>query len=59
MDFADSPEEHEFRLRLRAWLEHNNPHLGPASTSDEYWEGQPAWHRSLYEAGFFGLTFPV
>ncbi len=27
MDFADSPEEAEFRGRLRAWLRHNNPAL--------------------------------
>jgi alkylation response protein AidB-like acyl-CoA dehydrogenase len=59
MDFADSPEEHEFRLRLQAWLEDNDPHLAPSSTADEYWEAQPAWHRSLYEGGFFGLTFPA
>ena len=59
MDFADSPEESDFRLRLRTWLQDNNPHLGPSSVADEYWEAQPAWHRSLYEAGFFGLTFPV
>src|SRR5439155_7940981 len=59
MDFADSPNEREFRLRLRAWLADNNPHLGPSSTTDEYWEAQPAWHRTLYEGGFFGLTFPV
>ena len=59
MDFADSPEESDFRLRLRTWLQDNNPHLGPSSVADEYWEAQPAWHRSLYEGGFFGLTFPV
>jgi alkylation response protein AidB-like acyl-CoA dehydrogenase len=59
MDFADSPEEHEFRLRLRTWLKDSNPHLGSSSTTDAYWAAQPAWHRSLYEGGFFGLTFPV
>jgi len=59
MDFADSPEEREFRLRLRSWLEENNPHLGPSSTTDEYWEAQPSWHRSLYRAGFFGLSWPI
>ncbi|HXW35825.1 MAG TPA: acyl-CoA dehydrogenase family protein [Acidimicrobiales bacterium] len=58
MDFADSTEEREFRLRLRAWLADNNPHLDASSTSDEYWEAQPAWHRSLYQAGFFGLSWP-
>jgi len=59
MDFFDSPEEAQFRSRLRAWLIDNNPGLPPSSTSDEYWERQPEWHRSLYRAGFFGLTWPV
>ena len=59
MDFRDSPEEAEFRDRLRAWLDDNNPHLPPSSTSDEYWEKQPDWHRSLHRGGFFGLTWPV
>jgi alkylation response protein AidB-like acyl-CoA dehydrogenase len=58
MDFRDSAEEAEFRTRLRGWLRDNNPHLPPSSTSDEYWEKQPAWHRSLYQAGFFGLSWP-
>jgi alkylation response protein AidB-like acyl-CoA dehydrogenase len=58
MDFSDGAAEHEFRLRLRGWLQDNNPQLGPSSTSDEYWEAQPAWHRSLYDAGYFGLAWP-
>jgi alkylation response protein AidB-like acyl-CoA dehydrogenase len=59
VDFADSPEEEEFRLRLRGWLEDNNPRLPPSSTSDAYWAGQAAWHRALYDAGFFGLSWPA
>ncbi len=58
MDFRDSAEEAQFRGRLRSWLQDNNPHLPPSSTSDEYWERQPDWHRSLYRAGFFGVTWP-
>jgi len=58
MDFADSPEEADFRSRLRAWLADNNPRIGASSTSDEYWEAQPAWHRSLYQGGWFGLSWP-
>ena len=58
MDYRDTPEEAEFRGRLRAWLADNNPHLPPSSTSDEYWERQPDWHRSLHRAGFFGLSWP-
>ncbi|MET0734549.1 MAG: acyl-CoA dehydrogenase family protein [Microbacterium sp.] len=59
MDYGDSPEEAEFRARLRAWLSANDPGLPESSTSDEYWEGQPAWHRALYEAGFFAMSWPV
>jgi alkylation response protein AidB-like acyl-CoA dehydrogenase len=58
MDFADSAEERDFRLRLRAWLDAHNPGLPPSSTADEYWEGQAAWHQTLYDAGFFGLSWP-
>ena len=58
MDFGDAPDEAEFRARLRAWLVDNNPKLGASSTSDEYWEAQPAWHQALYDAGFFALSWP-
>src|SRR5439155_26579090 len=59
MDFGDSPEEADFRRRLRAWAQHNNPGLPPSSTDDAYWAGQAAWHQSLYAAGFFGVSWPV
>ncbi len=58
MDFGDAPEEAEFRSRIRAWLTDNNPGLPASSTSDEYWAGQAGWHQSLYDAGFFGLSWP-
>ncbi|MGN6475233.1 MAG: acyl-CoA dehydrogenase family protein [Mycobacteriales bacterium] len=58
MDFGDSPAEAEFRARLRDWLKDNNPGLPASSTSDDYWAGQAAWHQSLYDAGFFGLSWP-
>ena len=58
MDFRDSPEEAEFRARLRAWLAGNNPGLPPSSTDDEYWARQAEWHIALYDAGFFGLSWP-
>ena len=59
MDFGDSPEEAAFRSRLRDWLATNNPGLPASSTSDEYWAGQAAWHQSLYDAGFFGMSWPT
>jgi len=58
VDYRDTPEEGAFRVRFRAWLADNNPHLPPSSTSDEYWQRQPAWHRALHRGGFFGLTWP-
>jgi alkylation response protein AidB-like acyl-CoA dehydrogenase len=58
MDFADSPAEADFRRRLRGWLHDSNPGLPASSTSDEYWAGQAPWHRALYDAGFFGLSWP-
>ena len=59
MDFGDSPAEAEFRARLRAWLHENNPGLPASSTDDEYWARQAAWHTALYDAGFFGLSWPA
>jgi len=59
VDFRDSPEEAAFRTRLRAWLADNNPGLPSSSTDDEYWARQAEWHTSLYDAGFFGLSWPA
>jgi alkylation response protein AidB-like acyl-CoA dehydrogenase len=59
VDFGDSSEEGAFRTRLRAWLRDNNPGLSASSTSDDYWAGQAGWHQALYDAGFFGLSWPT
>ena len=59
MDFRDSPAEAEFRGRLRAWLAEHNPGLPASSTDDEYWARQAEWHTALYDAGFFGLSWPA
>jgi alkylation response protein AidB-like acyl-CoA dehydrogenase len=59
MDFGDSPDEADFRARLRSWLEENDPRLPASSTSDDYWHGQAAWHQALFDAGFFGTSWPV
>ncbi|MBB5915507.1 alkylation response protein AidB-like acyl-CoA dehydrogenase [Nocardia transvalensis] len=56
MDFRDSPQEAEFRARLRDWLAET---AGRFPTSgDEYWARQGEWHQALYEAGFFGSSWP-
>lgn len=58
MDLRDSPAEAAFRARFRAWLADNNPGLPVSSTDDEYWARQAEWHTALYDAGFFGLSWP-
>jgi alkylation response protein AidB-like acyl-CoA dehydrogenase len=56
LDYRDSPDEAAFRDRLRAWLA---GHAGSfRSSGDEYWARQGDWHRALYAAGFFGLSWP-
>jgi alkylation response protein AidB-like acyl-CoA dehydrogenase len=56
LDYRDSPEEAVFRGNLRAWLAEQ---AGVFPTSgDEYWARQGEWHRALYAAGFFGLSWP-
>jgi alkylation response protein AidB-like acyl-CoA dehydrogenase len=58
MDYRDSPEESAFRARLRARLAENTPDMPASSSDDEYWARQAEWHTSLYDAGFFGLSWP-
>lgn len=55
MDYRDTPAEAAFRARLREWLASSA--VFPTS-GDEYWERQPEWHRALYAAGFFGVSWP-
>ena len=57
MDFRDAPEEAAFRERLRGWLTEQK---GKFPTSgDEYWAKAGEWHVALYEAGFFGTSWPA
>lgn len=59
MDFNDTPQEAEFRTRLRQWLQERSSQVripdDPAARAD----AQNAWHQTLYEAGYIGLSFPV
>jgi len=57
VDFRDSPEEAEFRGRLRSWLTERAGTF-PAAGADEYWARQGEWHQDLYRAGFFGMSWP-
>jgi alkylation response protein AidB-like acyl-CoA dehydrogenase len=59
MDYRDTPEEADFRARLRAWLEENVP-AGWRQIQDhaEHDRMYRAWHRSLYAAGYMGMSWP-
>ncbi|CAL9477184.1 acyl-CoA dehydrogenase family protein [Streptomyces sp. enrichment culture] len=55
MDLAYTPEEEDFRARLRAWLAEVLPTLPPKPAPDD-WPGRRAydlgWQRMLYDAGY-------
>jgi len=63
MDFNYSPEQEAYRMRVRAWLEANQP---PPLTSEEreranedlLWERNKHWHKKLYAGGWGGLSWP-
>lgn len=59
MDFNDTPDEAQFRARLRQWLADHSADAAipddPAARAD----AQNAWHQTLHEAGYIGLSFPV
>ncbi|GAB2880851.1 acyl-CoA dehydrogenase [Streptomyces deserti] len=55
MDLSYTPEEEEFRARLREWLARVLPTLPPQPSPDD-WPGRRAydlgWQRMLYDAGY-------
>jgi alkylation response protein AidB-like acyl-CoA dehydrogenase len=63
MDFRDSTAEAEFRAEVRQWLcEHlpegwSDPHP-VARSPEEMVELRRWWQRTLYDAGWLGLTWP-
>jgi len=59
MDYRDDEAEADFRNRLRMWLETNALKGGLSSTDDDYWTHAAEWHTSLYNAGWFGVSFPA
>jgi alkylation response protein AidB-like acyl-CoA dehydrogenase len=59
VDFTDTEQEANFRAELRRWLSEHAADAAipedPAARAD----AQNAWHQTLYEAGYIGLSFPV
>lgn len=63
MDLKFAPEEEEFRLKVRKFLEENLPKAGlkprTEGRGDKEWvERSQAWQKKLYEAGYVGLSWP-
>lgn len=62
MDLTHTPQEEEFRARLREWLAHVLPTLPPPPDPLD-WPGRRAydlgWQRRLYDAGYAGLHWPA
>lgn len=63
MDFNYSPEQEAYRMRVRAWLEANQP--PPLSdeerariNEDLLWERNQRWHKQLFAGGWVGLSWP-
>jgi alkylation response protein AidB-like acyl-CoA dehydrogenase len=64
VDLNDTPEQAEYRAKVRSWLEEHRdeaPKLrGPDRITDEHEAATAhrAWQRKLAEAGFVGITWP-
>jgi alkylation response protein AidB-like acyl-CoA dehydrogenase len=64
VDFTLTPDQEAFRERVRAWLKINVPAdwQRKVGSSDvprpEAYEFLRRWQRTLYDAGFIGLTWP-
>ena len=63
MDLSLTPDQETFRATVRTWLTQNIPgDWKPTGSSElprkEQYELLRRWQRSLFEAGFIGLTWP-
>ena len=64
MDLNDSPEQAEFRARVRAWLEEHASEApvlegpGALTEEDEIVAARRVWQRKLAEGGLAGATWP-
>jgi alkylation response protein AidB-like acyl-CoA dehydrogenase len=64
VDLNDTPEQAEYRAKVRSWIEANKdgaPGLGGADAGkEEAWVNERRdWQRKLAEGGFAGVTWPA
>jgi alkylation response protein AidB-like acyl-CoA dehydrogenase len=61
MDFNDTPQEAEYRAKVRAWLAESTAQFQGAhdeENRDDFVRRAKAWQKTKYEAGYTGLTWP-
>jgi alkylation response protein AidB-like acyl-CoA dehydrogenase len=61
VDLNDTPEQAEYRERVRAWLQEHK-HEAPAragAMEGEYLDARRAWQGKLAEGGLAGVTWPA
>ena len=61
MDLNDTPEQAEYREKVRTWLEAHKGEAPPRQGSSEdaaYIDARRAWQRELAESGLAGVTWP-
>ena len=64
MDLNDTPEQAEYRAKVRGWLEQHRDEApvlrgeGAIKEEDAAVAAHRAWQRKLAEAGFVGVTWP-
>jgi alkylation response protein AidB-like acyl-CoA dehydrogenase len=61
VDLNDTPEQAEYRVKVRAWLEEHRDQAptGRGRGEDaELIDAHRAWQRALAEAGYVGVTWP-
>jgi alkylation response protein AidB-like acyl-CoA dehydrogenase len=61
VDLNDSPQQAEFRAKVRAWLDEHKaeaPPRAPAGDEDAYIQARREWQGKLAEGGLAGVTWP-
>jgi alkylation response protein AidB-like acyl-CoA dehydrogenase len=58
MDIRFSPEDEQYRLKLRSWLAANMPQEEEPVELDAAFNYRRAWQRKLYDGGWVGINWP-
>ena len=58
MDLRFSPEDEQYRQKLRTWLEAYVPQERPPKDQDAEFAYRRAWQRQLYAGGLVGINWP-